>query len=37
MEKLFGLVFWDHSEKPLNLQGRICLQNSVWWGSWVCC
>lgn len=32
MEKLFGSVFWDYSEKPLNLQGRICLQYSIYWG-----
>jgi len=32
MEKLFGSVFWDYSEKPLNLQGRICLQYSLYWG-----
>ena len=32
LEKLFGSVFWDYSEKPLNLQGRICLQYSISWG-----
>ena len=32
MEKLFGTLFWDYSDKPLNLQGRICLQYSVYWG-----
>ena len=32
MGKLFGSVFWDYSEKPLNLQGRICLQYSLYWG-----
>ena len=32
MEKAFGTVFWDYSDKPLNLQGRVCLQYSVCWG-----
>jgi len=32
MEKLFGSVFWDYSEKPLNLQGRICLPYSIYRG-----
>ncbi len=32
MEKAFGSVFWDYSNKPLNLQGRICLEFSIYWG-----
>ncbi len=32
MEKLFGSVFWDYSNKPLNLQGRICLEFAIYWG-----
>ena len=32
MEKLFGTLFWDYSNKPLNLQGRICLQYALDWG-----
>ncbi|HEU5487021.1 MAG TPA: putative ABC transporter permease [Microlunatus sp.] len=32
MEKLFGTVFWDYSDRPLNLQGRICLQYTIYWG-----
>jgi len=32
MEKAFGTVSWDYSDKPLNLHGRICLQYSVCWG-----
>ena len=32
MEELFGSVFWDYSDEPLNLQGRICLQYSLYWG-----
>jgi uncharacterized membrane protein len=36
-EKLFGSVFWDYSDKPLNLQGWICLRHSLYGGSWPCC
>jgi uncharacterized membrane protein len=32
MEKLFGTVFWDYSNKPLNLHGRICLEFAIYWG-----
>ena len=32
MEKLFGTLFWDYSDMPLNLHGRICLQYSLYWG-----
>ena len=32
MEKAFCTVFWDYSDKPLNLQGRVCLQYSACWG-----
>jgi uncharacterized membrane protein len=32
MEKAFGAVFWDYSDKLLNLQGRVCLPYSVGWG-----
>ncbi len=32
MEKLFGTVFWDYSDKPLNLHGRVCLEYSIYWG-----
>jgi uncharacterized membrane protein len=32
MERVFGVVYWDYSDKPLNLHGRICLQYSVCWG-----
>jgi uncharacterized membrane protein len=36
MEKLFGTLFWDYSNKALNLRGRICLQYCLYWGSSVC-
>ena len=32
MEKIFGTVFWDYSNKPLNLHGRICLEFAIYWG-----
>lgn len=32
MEKLFHARWWDYSEKPFNIQGRICLQHSIYWG-----
>ncbi len=32
MEKAFKSVFWDYSNKPLNLHGRICLEFALYWG-----
>jgi uncharacterized membrane protein len=32
MEKAFSTLTWDYSDKALNLQGRICLQYSCYWG-----
>lgn len=31
-EMVFGSVSWDYSNQPLNLNGRICLLYSVYWG-----
>ena len=31
-EKLAGVKLWDYSEKRFNLQGRICLSNSILFG-----
>lgn len=31
-ELVFGSVSWDYSNRPLNLNGRICLLYSVYWG-----
>lgn len=31
-EKLFGMRFWDYSDKMLNIDGRICLLYSCYWG-----
>lgn len=32
MEKLFHARWWDYSNKPFNIQGRICLQHTMYWG-----
>lgn len=32
MEKLFHARWWDYSKKKFNIQGRICLQHSMYWG-----
>lgn len=32
MEKLFHAKWWDYSNIPLNIQGRICLPVSIFWG-----
>jgi uncharacterized membrane protein len=32
MEKLFHTVFWDYSDKVLNIHGRVCLQYAIYWG-----
>jgi uncharacterized membrane protein len=31
MEKLFGMKLWDYHGRRFNLQGRICLQFSIYW------
>ena len=32
LEKLFNLRWWDYSNKPFNLNGRICLGHGVMFG-----
>lgn len=32
MEKVFKSVFWDYSNKPLNIHGRVCLEFALYWG-----
>ena len=32
MEKLFHATWWDYSEKPFNIKGRVCLERSLEWG-----
>lgn len=31
-ETILGSVSWDYSSRPFNLNGRICLQYSLYWG-----
>lgn len=33
MEAIFKVRYWDYSDKPLNLNGHICLFTSVCWGG----
>lgn len=33
MEKLFHARWWDYSNRLLNIQGRICLLHSLYWGT----
>ncbi len=33
MEKIFHARWWDYSERPLNLNGRICMAGAVVFGS----
>lgn len=33
MEKLFNARWWDYSDKFLNIQGRICFTQSLYWGA----
>lgn len=32
MEKLFNARWWDYSGKKFNIQGRICLSHTIYWG-----
>ncbi len=32
MEKLFHAKWWDYSDTPLNINGRICVPASIFWG-----
>lgn len=32
MEILFKVRWWDYSEKKFNINGRVCLSNSMWFG-----
>lgn len=32
LERLFHATWWDYSEKPFNIKGRVCLERSVEWG-----
>lgn len=32
LEVFFGIRWWDYSNEPYNIQGRICLAASMFWG-----
>lgn len=32
MELVLGFTAWDYSRKPLNLNGRVCVRYSLFWG-----
>ena len=32
LEKLFKTKYWDYSDLKFNIQGRVCLKNSIYWG-----
>lgn len=32
LEKLFDTKYWDYSKQKFNIQGRVCLTNSICWG-----
>ena len=32
LEKVFHRKYWDYSERKFNIQGRICILNSLFWG-----
>lgn len=32
MNKIFGEIWWDYTEKPFNYKGIICLESSIAWG-----
>lgn len=32
LEKVFKTKYWDYSDLKFNINGRICLKNSIYWG-----
>ena len=32
IEKIFKTKYWDYSSLKFNIQGRVCLKNSIYWG-----
>lgn len=32
LEKLFHTTWWNYSKEPFNINGRVCLKNSLYWG-----
>ena len=35
MENIFNARWWDYSNKPFNINGRICLSNALLLVLWV--
>ena len=33
LEKAFHAKYWDYADKPLNIRGRVCLENSLMFGG----
>lgn len=32
LEKVFKTKYWDYSNQKINIKGRVCLKNSIYWG-----
>ncbi len=32
MEKMFNTSWWDYSDNFMNIKGKVCLENSIYWG-----
>ena len=32
LEKAFKTKYWDYSDQKINIKGRVCLTNSIYWG-----
>ncbi|WP_461813187.1 putative ABC transporter permease [Faecalimonas sp.] len=32
MNKMFGEIWWDYTDKPFNYKGILCLESSIAWG-----
>ena len=41
LEKMFKTKYWDYSHIKFNINGRVCLKNSIYWGIlgvlFICC
>lgn len=35
MKHIFGVVWWDYTDKPFNYKGILCLESSIAWGFYV--
>lgn len=32
LERIFKTKYWDYSDHKINIKGRVCLSNSIYWG-----